>query len=338
MIKSKKTKKRTQNASASIFGWDFQTNAAILLMLENIKCADSVKVESQTEDIEIKLTDGNIIYSQAKSILNADDTANLSKKLKDAIKTLNSASKKDNVKKLIYITNHSNPLSDQSTIGYFSTTSQIPYKDLPQKCRNKIDKIIKDGKYDIDTSKIYIAVLPFIGSEENNRYKEIRRAVFEFIGQLNIITNIDSKKILDIWQKEYFFNATIPDDAITITKKKMMWTLIVQICEMDLGDEILENCDIAQIQEIKNNYYNIINIMSDDFALISKVLNSYSDYKNKGEGNLETFIKAKYTDFEKEFVDNDLSSEDRKCLIQIILKKIISTRYHIEKIKEATNL
>ncbi|MDD3237761.1 MAG: hypothetical protein PHV37_06650 [Candidatus Gastranaerophilales bacterium] len=338
MVNVKKTKKKTRNASASIFGWDFQTNAAILLMLENIKRADSVKVESQTEDIEIKLTDGNIIYSQAKSILNADDTANLSKKLKDAIKTLNDASKNDNVEKLIYITNHSNPLSDQSTVGYFSTTSQIPYIDLPKKCRNKIDKIIKDGKYDIDTNKIYIAVLPFIGSEENNRYKEIKRAVFEFIGQLNMITNIDSKKILDTWQKEYFFNSTVPDDTITITKKKMMWTLIVQMCEMDIGDEILEDCDSAQIQEIKNNYNSIINIMSDDFSLVSKVLGKYSDYKIKGEGNLQSFIRTKYKDFENEFIDNYLSTEDRKCLIQIILKKIILKRFHIEKIKEAANL
>ena len=55
MVKDKITTKKTRNASASIFGWDFQTNAAILLMLENITRAECVKVESKTEDIEIKL-------------------------------------------------------------------------------------------------------------------------------------------------------------------------------------------------------------------------------------------------------------------------------------------
>ena len=34
-----------RNASASAFGWDFQANAALVLMLENIKNAKSVRVE-----------------------------------------------------------------------------------------------------------------------------------------------------------------------------------------------------------------------------------------------------------------------------------------------------
>lgn len=332
------TNTTNRNASASLFGWDFQTNAAILLMLQNIQKADSVKVESSTEDIEIKLCDGNIIYSQAKSIMNADDTANLSKKLKDAIKTLNDANNNGNVEKLIYITNHSNPLSDRTTIGYFSTTTELPYNELPEKCRNKITKIISDNNYNIDLDKLYIAVLPFIGINEDNRYKEIRRALYEFLGQLKITTNIDSKKVLDIWQKEYFYNGTIPDDTIRITKKKMIWTLIVQICEMDMADEILEDCDIAQIQEIQNNYGSIINIRSDDFELVSKVTGLFAKYKDEIGKSSKDFIKEKYIDFEEEFTDSDLPEDDKKCLIQLIIKKILSNRYHIKKIKEIANL
>ena len=44
-----------RNASASAFGWDFQANSAILLMLENIKDAKRVRVEGADEDIEITL-------------------------------------------------------------------------------------------------------------------------------------------------------------------------------------------------------------------------------------------------------------------------------------------
>ena len=49
------TRISNSNASASAFGWDFQANAAILLMLENIENAKSIKVEGRTEDIEITL-------------------------------------------------------------------------------------------------------------------------------------------------------------------------------------------------------------------------------------------------------------------------------------------
>ena len=39
-----------RNASASAFGWDFQANSAILLMLENIKDAKRIRVEGADED------------------------------------------------------------------------------------------------------------------------------------------------------------------------------------------------------------------------------------------------------------------------------------------------
>jgi hypothetical protein len=40
---------KPSNASASAFGWDFQSNAAIILMLKNIERASKVKVEGLTE-------------------------------------------------------------------------------------------------------------------------------------------------------------------------------------------------------------------------------------------------------------------------------------------------
>ena len=55
-----------RNASPSAFGWDFQVNAAILLMLENIREADKVRVEGADEDIEITLKDKTKIYFQVK--------------------------------------------------------------------------------------------------------------------------------------------------------------------------------------------------------------------------------------------------------------------------------
>ena len=45
----------SRNATPSSFGWDFQINAAIVLMLENIKAIKSVRVEGKKEDIELLL-------------------------------------------------------------------------------------------------------------------------------------------------------------------------------------------------------------------------------------------------------------------------------------------
>ena len=60
---------KEHSAYPTIFGFCFQKNGAILLFLENIKLAKSMKVESCKQDIEILLNDGNHIYAQAKSLV-----------------------------------------------------------------------------------------------------------------------------------------------------------------------------------------------------------------------------------------------------------------------------
>ena len=62
------------NASDSIFGWDFQINAAIILMLEDIENVQKVRVEGQTEDIEITMADGEFVFSQAKALFDPSST------------------------------------------------------------------------------------------------------------------------------------------------------------------------------------------------------------------------------------------------------------------------
>jgi len=46
-----------RNATPSAFGWDFQVNAAIVIMLDNIKEMTSIRLEGD-EDIEVNLYDG----------------------------------------------------------------------------------------------------------------------------------------------------------------------------------------------------------------------------------------------------------------------------------------
>ena len=45
---------KDRRADAVLFGFDFQVNAAIVLMLENIKELQSLRLESENEDIDIE--------------------------------------------------------------------------------------------------------------------------------------------------------------------------------------------------------------------------------------------------------------------------------------------
>ena len=73
-------KTTNRNASASAFGWDFQINSAILLMIDNIEDVSYVKVEGKYEDIELYLNNGKTIYAQAKSF---QDLCNIGAVLRD---------------------------------------------------------------------------------------------------------------------------------------------------------------------------------------------------------------------------------------------------------------
>ena len=145
------------NASDSIFGWDFQINAAIVLMLEDIVNVQKVRVEGQSEDIEITLTDGEFVFSQAKALADPSSTKNVRKKLSNGLRTLNQAAKQSGVHKLIYITNAYDPLADKKSMPSFYGQSRKPYAALMDSAKKVIDNILTKENYsDIDKSKLYM--------------------------------------------------------------------------------------------------------------------------------------------------------------------------------------
>ena len=63
-----------RTATSTLFGFDFQTNAAIVLMLENIKDMTDIRMEGY-EDVEIGIIvekDGSILYPDVISSANRE--------------------------------------------------------------------------------------------------------------------------------------------------------------------------------------------------------------------------------------------------------------------------
>ncbi len=341
---NKKFKSKTNkgsNAAASAFGWDFQANAAILLMLENIKEAKSVKVEAETEDIEITLNNNNIIYSQAKSIENINSISNLLEKLKDGLRTLNNAYNNQDAECLIYITNHSNPFNDKTSIQYFLGRSKLKYEELTEECKKKIDDIITKNNYSIDTNKLKIYTLPFYGSDKDNRDKAIKEAVGEFLDELDINSPYTPKRMLEIWQKDFFHNSTIPDSTLQIKKKDMMWALIAEACKFNPEDNfLLYNCDEGDIDEIEYKYKAIINNKTEEFVFANKILSDYEQYSKSSISckKMEKFINEEYVRYSNEFDIKHIDERLKNCLIKVILHKIITKKHLIGKIKKGANI
>ena len=157
-----------RRANSVMFGFDFQVNAAIVLMLKNIKELSSLKLEGEYEDIELKLEDGSYILAQAKGIEAASsDFRNVRKNLKKALNTLSEGSRDIEVRKLILITNSLNPLNEENNI--FFGESYRDYNTLPPSSKKIIDNYLDEINESLDREKFMIQVLPFETDNEEER-------------------------------------------------------------------------------------------------------------------------------------------------------------------------
>lgn len=199
---------KSRRANAVNFGFDFQVNAAIVLMLENIEDVSALRLEGNYEDIEVKLNDGEYILAQAKSIeKSSTDFHNVRKNLKKALESLSEGAQKCNASELILITNSPNPMNDDS-INIFTLDAHRPYSSLPVSSQELVNEYLKQINQPLDTSKFMIQVLPFETDIDAERYKFVRRAVDDFIGNLNVSIPGLSNQILTIWQNDVFHNST----------------------------------------------------------------------------------------------------------------------------------
>ncbi len=329
---------RSSNATASAFGWDFQSNAAIMLMLKNIERASQVKVEGESEDIEIALSDGKILMAQAKAVENPNNFGNVKTKLKEGLRTLSEASKMPNVEQLVFVTNSPNPFNNIRTMFMFTNDiNMVPFFELPPSCQKSINDICTKNEYSIDTAILTICVMQFHGKAEDERYKVLRSMITEFLNELDV-QGVTTGQILSLWQHSFTVNASQRTTAIT--KESMVWPIIAIRCEVHETDSELEDYDASDVEEILRKYRAVINNNSERFEFISKVLSDFYDFypAMKSKERRNRFISEKWEQYK---CDLDLKSADptiEKIVICLTLSKVLRNRQVIDSIKGKVKL
>ncbi len=326
-----------RSASSVCFGFDFQSNAAIVLMIENIEDMATIRMEG-FEDIEIGLNDGCFLLAQAKSVVNGStDFSNVLRNLKDAIVSLSDANKNcPSVKQFIYITNSANPLTVASEKHiFYGLPAYRNYDSLPPKSKRKVDDIFLKLECSFDKSKLHIQTLPFETDDDRERYKYVINSIRDFISKIGNIS-INPYDLHKIWKDDIFKSGTRKDKNIKLTKNDIIWPIIVLTTENVSYDE---DIDESEMEEISRSYKDVINICAEKYEFVTKVLCSYNGYK-EGEKNerIRLFIENKYQEYLYLLNDVPMNNEVKKSLTKAILYKILVKRIQIEKIKEATNL
>lgn len=333
---------KNRRANSVVFGFDFQINAAIVLMLENMRELKSIKLEGNYEDIELCYNDGKYVFAQAKSIIDPiNDVSNVHKNLKKALTTLSEAGNKIDAKQLIFITNSRNPFKEKINISSFEGESHRSYDSLSQQAKDLIDKYLNEIKEPLDTSKFMIQILPFETDRDDERYKIVKSKIDEFIADLHLRLPGLEKKIMKIWQNDIFRNATKSNVGIKLTKSKIIWPIIYTITDIKRYDDgIFEIIDESIYDDICQRYYELIEIYSEKISFFTKVIYDYIDFNSnsKRSEKMFNFIENNWVNYKGDFLLLDDDIELERGLIQVILYTILKNQLSIKKIKEGVGL
>lgn len=333
---------RSRRADAVVFGFDFQVNAAIVLFLENIEDVEKICLEGNYEDIELELSSGKMILAQAKAVEKASsDFVNVRKNLKKALTSLSEAGEKVDAKELIVITNSPNPFNDDKSRNVFYGHAHRNYNTLPPSAKEIVDRYLSKMEKPLDTDKLKIQVLPFETDDENERYKVIMECINDFMGNLNISISGIGRKMLETWHWQVFDNGGKKDSAIKLTKKDIIWPILVQITEIEqCEDSFLEQFDSGVYEEVVNRYSEVINSHCEQCEFFIKVLSDYNNFKTekKQSEKLNEFIEIQWKDYISEFAVDGVEEEIQKALAKIVIHNIIKRRFTIDRIKKGVKL
>ena len=328
----------TYNAVGSIFGWDFQINAAILLFLREPDKIIKLRVEGVKQDIEI-YKENQIDYAQCKSILKAGDYSNVSKNYKSALESLNRAiATTPNCESLIFVTNTDKPFGcDRNTFfGY----TWIEYKELPPESAKKIQTTIKNNNFtQIDTAKLKVCVIPFISNDFQTRYRCINERVNSFLNQIDIDVAC-SEELMMVWQQMLLHNATQSPEDICLTKEDLIWPLIVILMEKSNYDWLQDEMDEALQNAVTTKYKKLISFCENKIQLCFEVMHDYDTFSNvlKQSEKIKTFVNEKWLCYVDKIAKDMQNAEEREMVTKIILYRILRRHIDIEKIKLAVNM
>ena len=338
---------KQRNASAAALGWEFQANAAIVLFIRNIEDADSVRVEGAREDIEIYLSNGQTIYSQAKAQMGNDPGKNSTTRFNNALKTLAEDATREDCRQLIYVTNDDYPLGKSLDLSTFHGGGYLGFDELTSEMQAYVsEKAAALGMTYDDLSKLSIMVISFKGNDPETRHKAIRSRVQDLLDKLDLSRygSINDGLLRDQWGLLFQENAGNSDSSIKLSKEDFVWPIIVMLCKVGEGDSCFADYDDDLVQDVLAEYSSTISYQSQKFEFVTKLIAAFESYASlNGAGSpsvtRRVFIDARWEDYIEELgLDVVADKEVQELVAKLILQKVLHRQRVIKVVKEGVNL
>ncbi len=184
-----------------------------------------------------------------------------------------------------------------------------------------------------------VLVFDFRG-DGDNRYRIVKEKVNELLAHLDLYNHGWGQRSLEAWQREFGRNASEHDRTKNISKKQMIWPLIVWLCNPNHNDVQLADCDEAESNEILNQYRTVICDAAERFVFITKVMTEHSVFELalSLETRTERFVSEKWQMFQDDFHLPNSPASIKEKIIKISIHNVIRSRFAIKKIKQGVNL
>ena len=336
------------NASPTMAGFQFQVNVAIYFMLRYLKEIDSIRVEGEKEDIEVKLNNNSKYMIQAKAqTVNLEDSTNNTSKLKNALKSLANADGK-NVQYLFYACNMRDPLdsSDEEFKKYEIITKM--YNELSEESKEKIDKQIDNiSEININKEKLVIIRIPFFGQFNEEKYKFIYQTAKEVFGIMSENLANKSNTIIHNVESKFYNNGTAKKEAIITKEEFCNWIILTEIEGLDLSNDNLNiGIDELEYYDAYTQYERFIDEKMSSYENYGKVYSLFRRVRNNKDITINQFVKEKKLELYNYFFEECLESEEQinednkfdVYVAQIISYAILKKHSIIKRIKEGAGL
>ena len=211
------------------------------------------------------------------------------------------------------------------------------YSELPPKLQQQVTKILTNNKLSVNTNKLVFQTIPFDSVDDKEKFKYILEEIREFTSHI-LKADISKKDLHTIWCRDLFKSGTEKRPTINLTKKDIIWPIIVMIIRNEDYKEF--DIDVIDEEEICRDYNRTINNYAERFEFVTKVLNSYSLYKSTGgsRNKFKSFLDEKIHEFYEYFAEDCIRPELRDSLLRIIIRNVLVTRWQIDDLKKAAQL
>jgi len=310
-------------ANYSLNGHNFQTAAAISLLIDHLDDFETIRNEG-TEDIIISLEDGIVVYAQAKSSYD-ENCANSIKYFKKSLISLSESSTMCNHHNLVHITNIKTMMGSKTERDVFPSGVTVPYESMGAVNQDLIRKYAPDDSFDFESFAIQFLKYTDKGGNKDEWIIGKLRDDFDERGKL--LSSVSARLVYEVWVRYLNQNGADENNNAVCTRFIMVWGIIVQ--KIDRVENELYQESMEDYFVVNNNYSELVDKISGRFDIISRIIGNYrieKDGLNLMEYSFDEYAEKHWREYldiiESISADEIVYKKILKVLIQTVLRKM----------------